>query len=480
MNAASRADAALMFVAATTCGLVLFGILASGHGVNPDEGFYLAGAWRVLQGEAIYRDFFFPQMPYLPFVQALLIGAAGTSLLVSRLVSVVPGALGAGLLAWAAWRWSGRREVTAVVVIAYLGHVLFWNYLTVTKTYGWANAWLLAAFLLLSEGRRYHHGLLAGLCGGLAVGARLPAIAAVAVLFAWQSWRDPRGALWFALGALVALLPCAWIAARDPQAFWFGNYGFHSLRREIVGTLPILKQKLSILRRWLSLPQNLVLWIAAALGWWTARRASGPGVPDASYERTVAALACVGAMGVAYLAATPTYLEYTVQLIPFLLLSAVGWLNAGKLYAPTKVLLAVVYAVGLVIALRPAGEQSYRGKKLELWRLDAVEEVASYLHQQSGDGDQILSWWEGYPVLAGRAGFTGVGFWESNVAKKLTNAERQLYHVLDREEIVGLVRERKPRLVIFPAGVWQQLADGIAEHYQPAAQFGALQIYRRS
>jgi len=458
----------LIFVLATLVEAVLLGSLALGHGVNPDEGFYLAGAWRVLQGDRLYADFFFPQMPYLPYVQAVQIAVAGPSIVLSRMVSVIPGALTLGVLCTIAWRWSRKPAVVATVALAYAGHVIFWNYLTVTKTYGLANLWLVWAFVLIASRSSSWRAAAAGLCGGLAIGTRLPAVAVVGVLFLWVARQAPRRAPIFAAGAVIGLLPCLWIASRDFDAFWFGNYGFHSLRRELTGVVAILQQKVVTLGRWLFLPQNLVLWVGAGLGaWWG----------DARHRL---ALACALMLALAYLSATPTYLEYTAQIIPFLLLASLP--VVPLLWSRRSWLLGVsgVYVFGLLFALRPAASESYRGRKLSLWRLDNVEQVANYLHREAAPDDAVLSWWEGYPVLARRPGFGGVGFWESNVAKKLDAEAQRRYHVRSRDQIKALVETGRPRLVVFPDGSWEDLVPVLAQGYQPVERFGALQVYRRA
>jgi len=114
-----------------------------------------------------------------------------------------------------------------------------------------------------------------------------------------------------------------------------------------------------------------------------------------------------------------------------------------------------------------------------MWQLSTVQTVAGYLHDHSEPGDHILSWWEGYPVLAGRHGYIGVGFWESNVAKKLSPAARQQYHILGREDLERLVAAQDPRLIVAADGTWSRLKAVIDAQYQPAARFGAVRVFER-
>ncbi len=126
---------------------------------------------------------------------------------------------------------------------------------------------------------------------------------------------------------------------------------------------------------------------------------------------------------------------------------------------------------------RPADSQ--RGEKDRLWNLATVQEVAQYLETHTASDDRILSWWEGYPWLAGREGFAGVGFWEANAARKVPPEARGRYHVLHRDDVRALVAARAPRVVVVPDGVWDDVRPAIDANYRPAARFGPIQVYER-
>ena len=76
-------------------------------------------------------------------------------------------------------------------------------------------------------------------------------------------------------------------------------------------------------------------------------------------------------------------------------------------------------------------------------------------------------------------GFDGVGFWESNVAKKLAADERRRVHVMGREELVRLVRDAEPALIVFAEGTWQEVRVAARERYRLATTFGSIQILER-
>jgi hypothetical protein len=331
-------------------GLILWG-MASVRGVNADEGFYLLAGWRVLLGQRPYADFFFPQMPYLPYLAAWTLDLAGPSLPAVRVTSVLCAALLAGVLAVAAAQQTGRLAAGALVAILYAANALVLQYLTIAKPYAVANLFLAIAFLLVVvPASGWVWVAVAGACAGIAVGARLPSIAVLGILSMWTMWRGWRPALAFALGAVAASLPWIWLATQDPAAFWFGNVGFHALRGELSSTDALLTQKAMVLAKWLFLPQNAVLWALAIAGAIIRPREG------------MLAMLCAGALAAGYLAATPTYLEYMVQMVPFLLLSAAPAVAALSGKRAVAVAVVALYVGGLVAARRTAPDASQRGR----------------------------------------------------------------------------------------------------------------------
>lgn len=455
--------------AATFALLLLFGWQALRHGVNADEGFYVLAAIRVAAGERLYADFFYPQMPYLPLLGAELARWLDPSLWLGRLMSLVPGAMLGGVLAGLAYRRSASLTAAGLLVGGYGLHVLSLNYLSVTKTYGLSNLCMVAGFLLaVPREAGIRRTALAGMLMGVALATRLPVVPVALITFFFVCRNGAAHAASYVAGGLLGGLPCLWVAFSDFDAFWFGNMEFHDLRKEIAGWGPILGQKLDVLARWFLLPQNLVLWVAAAIGWRLAPKAAAP------------PLACALGLGALYMTATPTYLEYMVQIIPFLLIAAIPAFAAASSRPVWTTFACVVFLVGLAVSLRPTAADSDRGRKLALWDLATVTEVSSYLALRGGPDDPILSWWEGYPWLSGRQGYKGVGFWEANVGKKLPAEDRRRYHVLGPREVRDLVEGAAPRHVVFPAGKWADLAPALEEHYRLIREFGAIRIYERA
>jgi len=89
-------------------------VLSRHRPIDGDEGYYATAARLVSEGQAPYLDFFYPQMPLLPYFYAPVYKVVGSSLANMRLFSVLIGALSLflwGLILqplpsfWVVWRW---------------------------------------------------------------------------------------------------------------------------------------------------------------------------------------------------------------------------------------------------------------------------------------------------------------------------------------------------------------------------------------
>lgn len=461
-----RGWAVIVSAAAGTA--LILGFWASQRGLDGDEGFYLSAGRHVLEGRRLYADVFYPQMPYLPWMEAIVFRLFGVSLAAGRMLSIAAAALAAGLLAGLIWRL--ERSPAAALLAAVLGvtHGPSLHMLSLAKTYGLANLFLLAAFAPFASGgvRRVGWAFVAGFAAGVAVGVRLPAAAAGGAL-AFLAWRQGhRPFIAFASGGLVGSLGWLLAAAASPEHFWFCNVAFHSLRREISGFAPILLQKAVVVAKWLFLPQHLVAWMLMGAALW-----KGP--------RRWPAVGCLAALALTLGAATPTYLQYMVHFFPFVLLAAAPALARLTARPGLTALVVGVYLLGLYPAVQAVPADNPLAEKRQLWDRRTVFGVAEFIRTHTAEDDAVLSWWEGYPVLSGRPGFIGVGFWESNVAKKLDPQLARRYHVRPQEEIRALIEARAPRVIVTTSDNWRQHKTQIDAGYRLEHATAGIEVYLR-
>ncbi|TAK23181.1 MAG: hypothetical protein EPO40_27115 [Myxococcaceae bacterium] len=250
-----------------------------------DEGFYAIAAELVAHGRLPYRDYFYPQAPYLPFLLAP-VAALASRFVIERVVFSLLGAITAGLIAHGVKRDtdSGLAAVTAAALFTL--NELTWQWFPSIRPYAPAALCIVGATLLVSAPKRPSlaraalAGALAGVVGGLRLlllpfvgaivaavwlrGARFALLRALAVMVlmrvtlwapgnqqlqtarwtvplallvvaAGPAWREraKRGALSLA-GAIAALLPLAALFRMAPEGFLFGNLAFHANR--VTGT----------------------------------------------------------------------------------------------------------------------------------------------------------------------------------------------------------------------------------------------------
>lgn len=246
-----------------------------------DEGFYALAAELVARGRLPYRDFFYPQAPYLPFLLAPVVWVS-PSLVTLRWVGAVFVTITAMLVGETARRATRSWEGGFAAMALYLTNELTWQWGPSVRPYGIAGLLITVSVVLISQEERpsVARSFIAGVLVGVAAGTRLlllPAIAAV-VLAVWSrgaGWSRLRAialavvaakVLWAAygsqlqalqwalpvgiaiavvgrhwierarrgiaasVGAAVALVPAMLLYRLAPEGFVFGNLAFHANR----------------------------------------------------------------------------------------------------------------------------------------------------------------------------------------------------------------------------------------------------------
>lgn len=226
-------------------GILLFARCMDG-GLNHDEHQFLApAALLAREGLFPYRDFPSFHLPNLTFVYAALDRVSSHLILSAKVFSILCSWCAAVSIALFAHRAGARRS--AAVGVAAAGLILtllFFDPLFRTAT---GKTWnhdfptlciVLALVCTIANARRGSTvlALLAGIAGGLAVGARLTFAPVVLPLCAAclcfeLPWKE-RWWLVLALGGgfLVSLLPILWLCWIAPDAFLFDHFQFPRLR----------------------------------------------------------------------------------------------------------------------------------------------------------------------------------------------------------------------------------------------------------
>lgn len=189
--------------------------------INHDESQYVAAIALMREGLP-YRDWPYLQTPLQPLLLSpLSLLPAGWLLVGARLANVIFG----WLTCWALLRLLKDK-------------VPFWAAATAIAAMATTNAFLFAAEVarndalpvallslgLLALDRR--RPLIAGLCFGLAISAKISLALPVAGAGLWLLWRERKAVPPAILGGVAGLLPCLILYAVAPQQFLFGVFTY--------------------------------------------------------------------------------------------------------------------------------------------------------------------------------------------------------------------------------------------------------------
>jgi hypothetical protein len=485
-----------------------------------DEGFYAVAAELVGSGRGLYRDFFYPQAPLLPYLLGAFHALLHPSFLLQRAGMALIGGATAAVLAFAVHRETRSHLGAALGVALFCVHELSWQWVPSVRAYSIAGFVGLLAMVLVTSPRRPPPALVclaAGALAALAPGVRLlllPVVPAVAVAAALRHRRAPFGRgvalLGLALAAVAVPDPSkAWLAAiavlglsvllvtrralstaragalvllgaaavgamvyafiyrPAPEAFHFGNVGYHAVRAPggLIG----------------SWSQNLAFG-AAMLGVGSVGDQSAAGLQFALLLALNLAAAFLPGRALrigpwiatvliafANLRPNPLHEHYFAPLVPYLALGAgmtVGHLR-GRLaavrfgrHAALPLALACVYLLAAVPSFGRKWVQGMYGPwDMSLCRPAAVHRgaqlVAAAVRAHPGP---ILPAWPGSAIGSARNILPGFeNEFARNVAYSLDAEQRRAFHVPTHGDFTNAIAARLPSVVVL-----DRVAEGAA------------------
>jgi hypothetical protein len=317
-----------------------------------NEHMYVTAAVLLLNGQRIYVDFTFFQMPYLPHIYRAAFAFTQTTryLLTARVLNWLFW-IAAALLVYGIGRaLSGDRSLALGTAGLFATNLFSLRILQECSNYVLPLTLSLAALgclLLARRPARHPAGalslaFLAGLLVAGSVGTKLY-YAAPALPLLVASWFVPpsaaaglRGKLAapvaMAIGFCLGVVPLAVAFARDPARFVFNNLGYHALvtsrvRLEGSGQPLTLKSKLGwFSNEILMSPSNLlllVLCLSAAYFLWSRRRGRGGSEREPTSIARFASTTLIATLLAASAAAlymTPTWQQYGALPLPYVVL----------------------------------------------------------------------------------------------------------------------------------------------------------------
>ena len=493
--------------------MLLAGLLLSGtfipvalcRYVDADEGYYLMAARLVHQGTLPYRDFFYTQMPGLPYVYSIVFKLPGSAWFNARLLTASVSLLSGLIIYKQVRRVSGAwSAVSGVCLFAFSSWMLEWN--TVVKTYALATLFALQAFSLLDHPDRSRlRVLFSGVLLSLMTMTRLLYVVLFPCAFyailsgRWGGGKKRTGIdlLCLVAGLVVGLLPL--LAFFDTwKNFWFGNVHYHALRSDL-GLVSNFREKVSVLLNVLgmrcSFPMGadlrwqmaFLVFAVLVLSWMAVRR----GIPTNRHLPIVASLVIVHALP------TPSYTQYYECIIPFLILALCEEIPLWSSSDATRrwrgalpFILAVLFGLYMVAG----GYGIYRitlsgnyvmglwsSRYRQDWKISSVRKVSRAIDHLAG-GAPVIATWPGYMVESTSMTMPGLeNHFGLPVAGKLPPALRHRIRLVDMDEVCDFLARHQSVVVL---GLWidrEQWERGVClSGYRVVETLGHVRMYMRS
>jgi 4-amino-4-deoxy-L-arabinose transferase-like glycosyltransferase len=461
--------------------------------IDFDEGSYLSSAYLVRGGKLPYVDFFFPQMPYLPYVYALVSPYGLSSLYYGRLISLAFGIFLSILIFWFALRLFKDEKLSLSLFFLYgfNGLVLSWH--AVVKTLVFSDLFGFISFvffaLYLSSKEKKLNLFWAGFFIGLAFNFRLTFFLILAIegitIFAlppYESLKKRIVDVILLVSASILASPLAiYLFFKNPSAFVFGNFGFHQ-----AWGLEVIKmtffQKLYTFSKFVFNPQNLFLLILATVSMiWLVKKLTKKMEPTSEDKIIIFALSISLVMIVTGFLQEPTEFQYYEQSLPYLLFSSVPvlskltskWKDEKLVWRGSTVLYllsAIPFIVVFIFAIRP---------KDIPFRIDKTREVVEVVKQNSSPGEKILSGWPGYVIFAQRESVPGMETFGWAIVHLLSKEEVENFRLLDRKSISEMILAQKVNMIIADKWFLCDFEELIEPNYHLVGVFEFARVYIR-
>lgn len=471
--------------------LVLFIWQAYTRNIDGDEGLYLEAVRQILEGKRLYFDFFYQQMPLLPYIYAGWAKLFGLSLLSARWLSLLF-FLGAGV--WTtAYVGKRCRDPLLICLVALLyyasGMVLAWA--PVFKTHPLNVFCLVGSAICLLEWRSggrvsLTRVVLAAALLGVGINSRLT-LGPYAVFFAGfvffgnpaHRWRDT---LAFTLVVAVVSIPTFYFFWQDPDQFLRFNLTYHT--QIFPGVVGVEKRVATAGKVFLPIQMFLLLGMAQLGLLMRARSGWGAFLADDT-SFWGAALALFIAV---HMSAAEPFTQYFSAAVPFAILAGLPvleWIRA-RLRGWGMALFALMVAAYLSGS---RGTQYFEifsmGSMDKSWQLETILPASQAAQRLIPPDAECLTWWPGYAVFAGCRSPAGMENHMRNHAIDvgIPGSTLEKYKMMSDERLAADLSERRfPYLIEGVYRIRGPFADYIdvliEENYRLMTQVRGVKIYR--
>jgi len=432
---------------------VFYKWLAQTRNIDGDEGLYLEAARLVSQGKKLYIDFFYQQMPVLPYLYAAWMKLFGFTIFSARYLSAFLTALTGWVLLQNVYRKTQSLLMVNLVGLMFLGcgGIIAWA--PVLKTHPLNMLTLTASCFAVLAWRRSSQVLwlfLAGIILGIGVNARLtlgPFLILYSVFVLWQG--GPRR--WLGLLALLAgmtlpSIPTLLLFLNDPALFIRYNLTYHT---HVYPGVVDATRRLYTAENLLYQTQFLLLVIIAECGMLMGLKKLGSRYFSSDDGFVFISVLLFFAI---HMSSAEPYTQYFVAIIPLLIFLTIPLLEY-LLQRPMPLAIACL-ALFFVFYLRSA--RSYRDFEIismlsdrPEWALKSIRTTALRAKRLLKPGEECLTWWPGYAFIAGCRSVPGMENHMRNYAvQRLVAGEITPYKLMTDETLLADLKSGKYRVII--------------------------------
>lgn len=485
--------------------LTYFLFLSRFRVIAGDEGFYVMAARLVGEGKLPYLDFFYPQMPLMPFLYGAWLSLFGNGWIEVRALSAIFAALTGLFLYWHITSSMGR-SFGLFSIILYLTSELVISEFVIVKTYSSTSFFVFASYLLLSRRGPVTASvaLAAGALLGLGINVRLTMLGLLPIfimpILLGAEVVGKRGKLvvMFSTGVVLASALAILLFYADNQAFWFNNLGYHLERTN--SSLPELWAKrwqvlftiigLESSARYDGFSLAFLFWGNLIYGVFCAARLR---LPDLSFF--IAAVIIIITV-----LPSPCYLQYVCVAVPFLIVSTLLLLRSCSFIAGCKLYFRSVIAclaVGFMVqsvyfaysnfvryCLTGFGVIGVSIDTVDRWRISTMKEVGAIIDSHIEQNDLVIA---PLPVHIFATKARPLPGLENNFALshgRKNRTDRWLikrFHLVSPEMVSDAISAGRAKLlVVIRAKRARAINEAVAKSgYALVADINGIMIYRR-
>lgn len=454
--------------------------------VDGDEGFYLMASFLISQGKRLYIDFYYPQMPLLPYIYGGWMSLFGFTWEGGRSLSWIFSLGIMGLLFRYFRGKEANRNLQILMMVLYLTNGLTMGWFGTVKTQVASTFFTLLSFLCLSEtlkgvppldGSNTHFNcstnitakgksfwwryLLAGISLGIAGNIRLLFLPLIIPVLFWvmisiRNRKSPTSftapAL-FCLGWGLAFLPAIYYFLQDPVRFYWNNLGYHLTRYPMSWDQKAIEKTLTIGKLLIS-PQSAILAILFVISAFSLIK---KGTIKSLKDEWGTLLISISLLLIS-LAPSPAFVQYESVLIPFVLITIFPTLKEILLWKGRWKKLIITGCIAIyVLAAFPSfifqGIARPHRQNPQTWSLKSIKTVGEYIRNHSKPGDPILSFWPGYLFTARRNPLPGLENHFGYYISWTFSSKEQIYFRLPSQKLIlGDIEQKKLTMAVI--GGW--------------------------